>query len=56
MDTDGVDQSKYVIEPLALGWYCPSCGCFNGDEKVFLLQCRACETDRPKRSSPCTEK
>lgn len=44
------DVSGYVVEPLALGWYCPNadCGVFNGDEKVFLLKCRTCETGRPK--------
>ena len=49
-----MSQEGYVVEPLALGWYCPNadCGVFNGDEKVFLLKCRTCETDKPKRNLP----
>lgn len=43
----------YAIDYLAVGWYCrkEGCGVFNGDEKVFLLNCRACETERPKKEA-----
>lgn len=48
-----VDPSQYVVESLASGWTCrnPTCGMFNGDAKVFLTKCRACESDRPKKET-----
>jgi hypothetical protein len=41
--------SAYVVEPLALGWFCRSCDSFNGDHKEFLTKCRCCDAPRPKR-------
>ena len=43
----------YVVEVLATGWYCreTSCAVWNGDMKVFLLECRACGAPRPRRST-----
>ena len=39
----------FVIESLAAGWFCRAdgCGVWNGDEKVFLRECRVCESSRP---------
>lgn len=43
-------MNTWIVEPLSLGWFCrnPSCGVFNGDEKEFLLACRACASGRPQ--------
>ena len=39
---------RYVVEPLALGWFCVACGVFNGDAKEFLTRCRSCGAGRPE--------
>jgi hypothetical protein len=46
-------RAEYVIEPLALGWFCRNgaCRAFNGDAKEFLIACRSCGSARPQRAS-----
>ena len=41
-------REEYVREALAWGWYCPECKVWNGDCKVFLLECRCCGHKRPR--------
>ncbi len=44
------DKADYVREALAWGWFCTECLVWNGDEHEFLIRCRACEADRPRRA------
>ena len=47
-----VASQGYIIEAMAPGWFCPNaaCGVWNGDVKDFLVQCRVCNTDRPRHA------
>ena len=53
MFAGGTYREEYVREALAYGWTCPNkaCGVWNGDEKEFLLSCRCCSTNRPRKLS-----
>jgi len=53
MFAGGTYREEYVKEALAYGWYCPnrtSCGVWNGDGREFLLHCRCCGTNRPRKA------
>lgn len=39
----------YIVEPLALGFFCRACSVWNGDQKEVRTTCRACETERPRQ-------
>lgn len=43
-----MNPSDFVVEPLALGFFCRACGAFNGDAREFRFVCRACDADRPR--------
>jgi hypothetical protein len=41
-------REEYVQEALAWGFFCTSCRSWNGDSKIFRLECRVCGHARPK--------
>jgi uncharacterized protein len=53
-----VSGTDYVVEPLAVGWFCRNeeCAVFNGDLKEFLLTCRTCGSPRPKKNEPLKDR
>lgn len=43
-------REEYVVEPLALGFFCRKCKAFTGDAKEFHRTCRCCGADRPRKN------